>query len=556
MAGQVQPAHVQSASAVNLTASTTSMAPALTGVTAGDTLVLAVSSTTLTSGYVATAVTDTNGATWVRGPSLPSSAGAVEIWYGLNASAGTHTLTVTTNSGTNGCLLDEFSGVATVQPVFDISVTHTASGTGPTASLTPSNVNELLYFATVSANTQTGSPSAPFTAEVGPTLAAAQRAGVAYVAANSLIGAYAPAWTQTTGVYAVVGIALKGASVPGDAIWNDTAAQGNPGILESQARADYFDSITDALAATGTGVLSGCAVSPNTASDFKFQTLAGTVMLNWSAITVAAVTAQSLTTADATNPRRDLVYVTQAGTVVYLAGTANATPSCPSLPANCVALAVIEVPANAATLDNGTSTSNAHVTDKRSLLALPISMRDYYTNTGLYLAETVPRVLVTSAGGSAATGALPFQAIYLTAGMTIGHMTFISGNTPASVPTHWWFALFDLNSNMLAVTADQTTTAWGAATVKTLAIATTAQGAQSTFTTTYSGYYYIGAMMTATTVVSLEGPVSPSQAATWQQGPPYFRRDNVATSQTTPPTFPFNPGIGSAGTIAHWGAVS
>jgi hypothetical protein len=83
---------------------------------------------------------------------------------------------------------------------------------------------------------------------------------------------------------------------------------------------------------------------------------------------VAAVGSLTVTTADTTNSRRDLVYVTSGGTVTYLAGTAAVIPDVPSLPSNAVGLAIIEVPANATQIDSTASVATGKVTDMRMLL--------------------------------------------------------------------------------------------------------------------------------------------------------------------------------------------
>lgn len=82
-----------------------------------------------------------------------------------------------------------------------------------------------------------------------------------------------------------------------------------------------------------------------------------------------AATTVSITTADATNPRKDIVYVlvsdaaisgaTNAVTYVVLAGTPAATPVAPTLPALATQLAEVYVAAGA------TSITNANITDAR-----------------------------------------------------------------------------------------------------------------------------------------------------------------------------------------------
>lgn len=57
------------------------------------------------------------------------------------------------------------------------------------------------------------------------------------------------------------------------------------------------------------------------------------------------VTTFALTGADATNARKDIVYVSTTGVITYLAGTAVSTPTEPTLPSGALKLCVIDVPA-------------------------------------------------------------------------------------------------------------------------------------------------------------------------------------------------------------------
>jgi hypothetical protein len=115
------------------------------------------------------------------------------------------------------------------------------------------------------------------------------------------------------------------------------------------------------------------------------------------------------------------------------------------------------------------------------------------------LAETMPRETcpeINTAIG--ATGVLFLQAIRLYAGQVISSITAASATTAAGTPTNGFLCLYDGNRNLLAQTANQTTTAWAANTVKTLAL--TAQ-----YIVPSDGVYYIGVMMTATTVMTMKG---------------------------------------------------
>ncbi len=97
-----------------------------------------------------------------------------------------------------------------------------------------------------------------------------------------------------------------------------------------------------------------------------------------------------------------------------------------------------------------------------------------------------------------ASGRLSLQAIWIPAGVTITSISFWSATTAAATPTNQLFGLYDVNLNLLRSSVNNTTTAWAANSRKTLNLT-------STFTTTYSGLYYLGIMVTATTVPTLKG---------------------------------------------------
>lgn len=166
------------------------------------------------------------------------------------------------------------------------------------------------------------------------------------------------------------------------------------------------------------------------------------------------------------------------------------------------------------------------------------TLRDRYLRPSTTLAETLPIYQCYGTNGAPTSGQLMLYAIALPTNLTIGHLGFLIA-AAASGPTHWWFGLFDSNRVALAFTADQTSTACGAA-VQSLAIATIASGASSTFTTTYTGLYYIGFMMTASTTVAGIGfsSVGTIQGAIGGLATPVLA-GACDTSKTTVPTFPF-----------------
>ena len=114
------------------------------------------------------------------------------------------------------------------------------------------------------------------------------------------------------------------------------------------------------------------------------------------------------------------------------------------------------------------------------------------------IAETVPAGAGFGATTGGASGVVHLHGIYLPKGVTITTITFVSGATAAVTPTNQWFALCDSSRTVLRVTANDTTTAWGSSTVKSLNLT-------STFTTTYSGLHYLACCVTAGTVPTFRG---------------------------------------------------
>lgn len=163
------------------------------------------------------------------------------------------------------------------------------------------------------------------------------------------------------------------------------------------------------------------------------------------------------------------------------------------------------------------------------------TLRDQYTGLNGTLGETLIRSSQMNQGTTISSGTLRLTAVSLWEGATVGHISYCSASTAASGPTHWWFGLYDNNLNQLAVTADQGTNSWASNNYKSLAVATVASGAASSFTTTYTGLYYSGVMVAAGTVPTLVGTLHLNgsllnQSPLWQ--------GTSDTGLTTPPAFP------------------
>lgn len=116
---------------------------------------------------------------------------------------------------------------------------------------------------------------------------------------------------------------------------------------------------------------------------------------------------------------------------------------------------------------------------------------------GAFRAQSMSQLDINADLTALATGVMTSVAVPVQPGQLVSAITFKSGATAADTPLNWWFALFDPLGARLAQSADQTTTAWAANTVKTLALATAQRSS--------AGVYYVGIMMKATTPCTLLG---------------------------------------------------
>ncbi|KKL99729.1 hypothetical protein LCGC14_1811540, partial [marine sediment metagenome] len=151
----------------------------------------------------------------------------------------------------------------------------------------------------------------------------------------------------------------------------------------NQAEPDKVDFDIIAAAHKGDGVVSGCAVSERGAgANMSVDVASGEVRV---ASTVATVSSGNLVigAADATDPRFDLVVVNNAGTKAITAGTADANPVFPSIPADSVVLAVVYIPANDTTIETAQITDKgvvAHLATKEYVDSAIHFIEDYFFN--------------------------------------------------------------------------------------------------------------------------------------------------------------------------------
>lgn len=143
------------------------------------------------------------------------------------------------------------------------------------------------------------------------------------------------------------------------------------------------------------------------------------------------------------------------------------------------------------------------------------------------------------------TGRLSLQAIWLPANTTISSISFWSATTAAGTPTNQLFGLYDINLNLLRSSTNDTTTAWAANSKKTLSLT-------SAFTTTYSGLYYLGCMVAATTVPTLKGNTAKTGGQLGAAAPSMGGTSSTGLTTALPAT------ATSLGTVttSFWGCVS
>jgi len=114
------------------------------------------------------------------------------------------------------------------------------------------------------------------------------------------------------------------------------------------------------------------------------------------------------------------------------------------------------------------------------------------------IASNIDRYRCGSNLTALATSVMTSVALPLRAGFTVTSLTFMSGTTQAGTPTNWWFALYSPAGALIAQTADQTNTAWGGNTAKTLALS-------APHLVTANATYYAALMVKATTTPTIVG---------------------------------------------------
>jgi hypothetical protein len=166
------------------------------------------------------------------------------------------------------------------------------------------------------------------------------------------------------------------------------------------------------------------------------------------------------------------------------------------------------------------------------------------------LYSTIPRNLANTATYAISTGTMILTGVYIPINTTVSNFNFMPGTTGDAGPTHQWMALFGATLNLLAISADATSTAITASTPVTYPVATTAAGASTSYITKGGAIHYLGLLIATANAPVLESfnTLVGANAAT----PVLSGTSN--TGLTTPLTFPTTATAitATAGTPLMW----
>jgi len=129
-----------------------------------------------------------------------------------------------------------------------------------------------------------------------------------------------------------------------------------------QAEPDSVDFDILAAGYSGSGVISGCAVTAQGSPNMTVAVASGIISVAGVRVSVTGANA-TIGTADGTDPRFDMITVNSSGTIATTAGTAASVPELPSIPSVSIVIALIFVPASDTTI------ATAQITDKRIFIS-------------------------------------------------------------------------------------------------------------------------------------------------------------------------------------------
>lgn len=192
---------------------------------------------------------------------------------------------------------------------------------------------------------------------------------------------------------------------------------------------------------------------------------------------------------------------------------------------------------DSATKNTGSSAGTVAAGDDSRFNLGPHDARHRGTTSSLSSTFDRRAIAETSGGFAMTSGVLYLVGIILAEGQVITGISFWSSTTALASGTNQWFALFDASRNKLAITGDDTSTAWGASTKKSLNLT-------SPYTVTASGWYYLGRMVAATTTPTYAG-IGSLGSSTYRGAAP-IPHGNSSTGLTNPASCPSTAGAISA----------
>lgn len=146
-------------------------------------------------------------------------------------------------------------------------------------------------------------------------------------------------------------------------------------------------------------VLSGGAVTAQASPDMTVAVAKAGVLTNGVLKAVAAANA-TITAADATNPRWDLVVIDSSGAIAVRAGTPAAAPKPPVRTANDVVLATVYVPATDTTIASNQIVDKRVIRQQGPITIAKVTSPVTFNNTNViqtYLSVTIPSGLFLAA---------------------------------------------------------------------------------------------------------------------------------------------------------------
>ena len=198
-------------------------------------------------------------------------------------------------------------------------------------------------------------------------------------------------------------------------------------------QAAWHSSDIDALVAAyaGDGVLSGLTCTAQGTPDMTVAVAAGQARIQGYFPYFTAANA-TITAADSTNPRIDIISINYNGTVTVTAGTAAGAPVAPSIPANNILLAQVYVSAGV------TSIGASRIVDKRVVLVDNFDIADEFMSDALVTTGNISQLAWSfAANGTQALSFLTGTALHpgqlsVGSGATSGNDTRIQLGTSST----------------------------------------------------------------------------------------------------------------------------